>query len=227
MDITVKWRIIEAYPDYEVSNDGRVRKTTKFNQYPVGYELRSWLSNGYPTVDLCNSGLTRRFKIHRLVALAFVGLCQDGEEVNHKDGVKANNNVDNLEYVTRQGNAEHAAANGLLKYGAEHPLSVLTDDNVLSVRLRAAAGETQTSLASEFCVSVSTVHNIVSGKTWTSVGGPVRKVRKRGSLTADDVVEIRRRSSLGEAYKSIASDFSVGLLQICNVVARKHWAHVP
>ena len=107
-----------AYPGrYEASSLGRIRSVDR-----VGADGRRWRgrvlkqasSKGrYYHVCLSFDGM-RSFKFaHVLVARAFLGKCPKGKEVNHIDGNKKNTKAKNLEYLTRKGNGEHAAAHGL------------------------------------------------------------------------------------------------------------------
>ncbi len=71
------------------------------------------ITGGYYMVHLRKDGLTVPCKIHRLVAEAFIGPAPEGLQVNHRDGVKTNNRAENLEWVTRSENMQHAYAMGL------------------------------------------------------------------------------------------------------------------
>ena len=89
---------------YEVSNiDGKVRnvKTGRILKQPLN-------SFGYPVVRLSKDGKARLFKVHRLVATAFVPNPDNLPEVNHKDEDKTNNSVDNLEWSTHQYNSAYS-----------------------------------------------------------------------------------------------------------------------
>lgn len=99
-----KWKQINEFPEYQVSDLGRVR-----NRF--GYVLQNAIGLGeYEKVCLGKNRASRR--IHRLVADAFVANPDDKPEVNHKDGNKLNNRADNLEWVTHQENVSHALKTG-------------------------------------------------------------------------------------------------------------------
>lgn len=107
------WKDIEGYPGYEISNLGRVMsykgKTPRI--------MKGQFSNsGYQRL-LLNKGrkppIRKHHSIHRLVAQAFISNPESKPEVNHKNGVKANNKVENLEWCTSSENRLHADQTGL------------------------------------------------------------------------------------------------------------------
>ena len=104
------WRPVVGYEDwYSVSDHGRVKGRGRDWSHTATprYILKpSPDSKGYPMVTLCHPRSTR--KTHRLVAAAFIGPCPPGLQVNHKNGVKADNRPSNLEYVTPKENIRHA-----------------------------------------------------------------------------------------------------------------------
>lgn len=107
------WKVIEEFPNYEVSNLGRVRNKEKKN---IIAPIKG--SNGYLSVRIRrNSGDREKpsLSIHRLVAKAFIENPDNKPQVNHIDGNKLNNNVDNLEWCTREENSQHAMKLGLFK----------------------------------------------------------------------------------------------------------------
>lgn len=101
------WKDIEGYPNYQVSNMGRVKS---FNYKQTGKEKimkGSKNNSGYPQVSLCKEGKTKTYLIHRLVASAFLDNPNNLPEVNHIDEDKSNNRVDNLEYCNRKYNCNY------------------------------------------------------------------------------------------------------------------------
>ena len=73
------------------------------------------LQKGYPTVALVANGRTKRYFIHRLVFETFVKKIPEGMQINHINGIKVDNRIENLELVTPKENTEHAWRTGLSK----------------------------------------------------------------------------------------------------------------
>lgn len=102
------WRDTE-FPGYEISNLGNVRSGR------LGRNLKPWLmTNGYFAVTI-TSEKRMTIYIHRLIALAFIPLVAGKDHVNHKNGIKTDNRIDNLEWCTHAENIRHAFSNGLVK----------------------------------------------------------------------------------------------------------------
>jgi archaellin len=120
------WKDIKGYKGfYQVSNRGNIRsfiiKKTQLKAKEPSY-LKPYINNsGYPSIDLSANyctlieGRRKVYKVHRLVALAFIPNTQNKPDVNHKDGNKLNNLLDNLEWVTKSENSKHMWANNLIK----------------------------------------------------------------------------------------------------------------
>lgn len=104
------WKRVEGFHDYEISNHGRV-KSYKRNSINLLNENPD--SRGYLFVRLRKDDKYTHFFIHRLVALMFIPNLENKPQVNHKDGKKNNNHIDNLEWVTNRENQIHAHENGL------------------------------------------------------------------------------------------------------------------
>lgn len=107
-----EWRPVKGYEGlYEVSNMGRV-KSLHYGKSRILKQITN--TNGYMAVDLHKDGTRSPKRVHRLVATAFIPNPHNKPEVNHKDGNKKNNTVDNLEWCTSSYNTKHAYRNGLV-----------------------------------------------------------------------------------------------------------------
>jgi hypothetical protein len=101
---------ILGFESYYVTDDGKVfsKKSNKFLSLCKD-------KVGYVGVCLSHNGFFKRMTIHRIVALAYLKNTNNYKEVNHKDGNKSNNNVNNLEWCSRSQNIKHAFETGLKK----------------------------------------------------------------------------------------------------------------
>ena len=104
-------KIIDKLDDqYSVNTDGIV-----FSLKGNKKELKGKITNsGYREVILSHKGVKHYFLVHRLVALTFIENKYNARTVNHKDGNKLNNKLDNLEWMSDSDNLKHARNNGLL-----------------------------------------------------------------------------------------------------------------
>lgn len=139
-----EWKDIQGYEGYyQVSNLGRVKSVSRTrlgNKKSVisvpEKILKGGITRGYRTVILCIDSKIKSFSIHRIVANAFIDNPYNKSQVNHIDGIKLNNTVDNLEWTTAQENTQHAWDNGLSRSvkGSDHPFSKLSMYEVIELR---------------------------------------------------------------------------------------------
>ena len=111
-----KWKPVVDNPNYEVSDTGRIRRVGVSKDHSVTCD-----KHGYLNTQLYINGKRQHKKVSRVVAEAFIPNPNGKPEVNHIDGNKLNNNVSNLEWVTKLENCAHAWKNGLAKpsYGMQ------------------------------------------------------------------------------------------------------------
>ncbi len=113
---TELWKPIEGYEDrYEVSNMGNVRSLNYRNTGKEKTLTPITEGKGYLMVGLCRGQTMKWQKVHRLVAAAFIPNPEDKPQVNHKNGIKTDNRVENLEWATNSENQKHAYKTGLNK----------------------------------------------------------------------------------------------------------------
>lgn len=110
-----EWKDIKEYNNYQISNFGRIKSKNYKRQ---GYEKilkQSVNGRGYYYVLISTKNKYKNLLIHKEVAKAFIDNKNNYTDVNHKDGNKLNNNVENLEWCSRSYNITHAYKNGLKK----------------------------------------------------------------------------------------------------------------
>lgn len=104
--------------------------------------------------------------VHRAVWEVVHGPIPPTLEINHRNGDKADNRLENLELVTHAENVRHAYALGIYKRGEARSDAKLTEAQVLAARQRVAAGEPVRVLAREFGVDPKTIRLAIRGETW-------------------------------------------------------------
>ncbi len=175
------WAPAAGFPAYEVSNQGRVRSLPRkvrskgLAMCPVhgGLLTPRVTANGYCRVKLSTS--SRRYHlVHRLVAESFLGKPPSRKhQVNHKNGVRSDNRVANLEWVTASENCLHAFAvlsrrpSGKPHPGESNGRAKLTVEDALEIlRVFALGGITKVALGRRYGVSGSAISSLVRGKAW-------------------------------------------------------------
>jgi len=134
--------------------------------------------NGYVSVVLSKNGVGKTVKIHRIVAQAYIACDKSGLVVNHKDGNKSNNVVDNLEWTSPKKNTIHAWSTGLCK-NTELSLKALELGRKLKraldfydavdIRFLYSQGVTVAKIAEEYGIARAAIYNIVKHKTYKEV----------------------------------------------------------
>lgn len=168
-----EWRAVVGWEGfYEVSDLGRVRSLPMVKRGKNNGKIRQAgrvrklqvPSNGYPMLSLKVGDREENALVHRLVAAAFLGPA-NGLCVNHRDGIRSNNVISNLEYLTHQQNERHKYV--VLKY--KHHLGKLCAADVVEIRRQLAGGVKVPAVAAAFGVSDVNIYLIRSGKIWKHV----------------------------------------------------------
>lgn len=150
------WKPVLGYEGiYEVSNLGRVKRIG------TGRILRKCTSGKYPFVILTYNSLSANFRLHRLVAEAFLGARPTGMQINHIDGNKQNPCLENLEYVTPSQNVCHSISTGLYKHGTPIEIQLAVREMFQCEKPRYY----MTEIAQKFGISVDNVKTIVDGNS--------------------------------------------------------------
>lgn len=183
----MQWKPIKGYEGlYEVSDVGEVKALKRtINQ---GKCHRTWEEhivkfsvdgNGYFRTNLAKDGVNKTVKVHRLVAEAFIPNPSNLPEVNHIDGNKQNNHVENLEWCSRSENLKHAVEIGLKRLDGEfNPGHKLTTKQVEFIRKSYIPRHKDfgtVALGKRFGVHRKTITRIINCQSWK--GGGVNHVK--------------------------------------------------
>ncbi len=176
------WKPVINFEDsYIVNNLGEVksldrminirRGNQRFKFNKKGKTLKPKLTHdGYFETTLIKNQKRKYIRTHRIVAFAFISNKLGKPCINHKDGNKLNNNINNLEWVTVKENTIHAYKNNLIKIRRGESLSDLKDSQVREIRkLHKNKTLTQRQIAKKFGVGKNCIWHIVHRKTWKHI----------------------------------------------------------
>ena len=151
---------IEGYSGYKINIFGEVYS---FKRYPEGRLLTKHLDkDGYYYVSMMKDGKNKKEKLHRLVAKAFIKNENNLPQVNHKNGVKKDFSISNLEWVSNMSNQRHA-------WDSDLKTIKLTTQDVKCIKIRILNGESNTEIAKDYNIDTSSVSNIRTGRTWNRI----------------------------------------------------------
>jgi len=250
------WKDIEGYEDcYQVSNKGRIKSMERIIIRSDGfssllkqkYKVLCANRHGYLKVDLCQDTKRTCYSVHRLVALAFLPEpVEDRDRVNHIDGCKNNNNLENLEWSSQKENVQHAYTilGRVSKKGENHGNSSLTRKQVVYIRNNHALYGSRKDIAELFNVKVGAINKIIRRFSWKHV--PIWEVNSMEDdkealntisseenvhrrLTTEDVASIRSSCIVGDekfGITALAKKYSVGTSSIHYIVNNKTYTNI-
>jgi len=187
------WKTVEEYPDYQVSNLGRIKSFKKWNGTSSRILSQCKDGGGHFHVVLCKNGISKPKRVHRLVFETFIGEITEGFNVHHIDGYKENNNLDNFKLMSE---SEHRSLHmkgkhhsiesknkisesmkgknhteetkikmSEKKIGEKHPNFKMTNQKIIDIQIDIEKGDlTQSIIAEKYGFSKSTISNIKTGK---------------------------------------------------------------
>lgn len=120
---------------------------------------------GYCYVNLCINNQHHNYKIHRLVAETFILNPENKPQVNHKNGIKSDNRVENLEWCTASENHLHAYIIGIHKAANRK----LTESKVIKIKNKYNKGISMRTLSKIYKVHEKTIYEIVNNIIWKNI----------------------------------------------------------
>lgn len=174
------WRPIFGHSKYLVSSLGRIKRIAQSKYKDVRGRIHGKdelilsggiNSNGYYTIILYDDDNKKKsFKIHRLAAIAFLQNANNYPSVNHKNGIKIDNRVENLEWCTQKYNVTHAVLNGLIPpcKGEQNSAAKITEEQAKYIKYNKGKIKRK-HLADMFGLHPSTINFIQSGRLWPHI----------------------------------------------------------
>lgn len=213
-----QWADIPNLEGYQVSTFGRVKS---FARYPQGKILKPVLSgNGYLYLNLTRH---KRIFVHVLVAQTFIPNPNVLPQVDHRYGMKFDNSVVNLEWVTKAENERRSWELGLRKSGELHQNAKLTDADILYIREN-PNNFTGEQLSTQFGVSKGHISQIQTGLNRKSSGGQIRKSKTPPSLpnSAKEMIRAEYQKSVrGHGAPALAKKYGVCSATIQKIINEK------
>jgi hypothetical protein len=168
------WKPVKDYEGYyEISNLGRVKSLSRIilknglHPFKSKEKIIKTRLNNYHYVTLCKNKTYINFYIHRLVAISFLPNIQNKKCVNHINGIKTDNRVENLEWVTYKENTKHAINIGLINQNGENSKnSKLNKEKVLEIL---NSNLLHKELSEKYNISKSYVSTIKRKITWKHI----------------------------------------------------------
>lgn len=176
------WKDIPGYEGmYECSNYGNIKSVDRNIENSLigsfikkGIHKSPSMRGNYLKVALSKNGVVKQISVHRIIAETFITNFNGKKCVNHKNGIKTDNRVENLEWNSYSENTNHSYKNGLQvsQKGSSHGKSKTNENDVLEMRNMYRNDSLSVSaIAKMYNLSVPTVSEIVNNKSWVHVKG--------------------------------------------------------
>jgi hypothetical protein len=158
----VRGKDIPGATGYYAGEDGTIHSTRRGEPY----QLKPSLINGYPVVWIRQNGEGKVIEVHRLILEAFIGPRPEGMECCHRNGIKTDNRLSNLEWNTHKENTRYAIEQGTFSRGERHGFSKLRNADIPTIRKMLREGMKIRTIAKHFGVGENAISHIKHRRNW-------------------------------------------------------------
>jgi len=224
------WKPIIGYEGYLISNKGRVKTLDRYvphkrhgRMFVEGVLIKQYKDlENYYHVGLWKNNKSTTSKIHRLVGIHFIPNQENKSQINHKNGIKTDNRVENLEWATNQENRNHAVKNKLHAYGINNGMTRLSEKQVISIYQECNNYEM---IARKYNVGISQVSRIKNGRQWKHLTNNIveNKFDRRLKINKEIANQIRKDYINGLSIRYLSEKYDLHLTTIYRIVNNKTW----
>ena len=169
---------IKGFYGYVINRNGKIRSIDRFTYHPrfenkkqfvEGKELKKQIDkDGYETIGLRKNNKLYVKRVHRLVAETFIQNPKNYPIINHKNSIRNDNRVDNLEWCNNSMNQKHSFMSGRRNTcGENHSHNKLTEKDVMEIITLFINGMNKRQISKKYNVTAQTIGNIFNGKSWS------------------------------------------------------------
>jgi len=178
-------------------------------------------------------GVVKTYSAHRLVVETFISLIPPNMTINHKNGVKFDNRVENLEILTQEENTKHALENNLFQkaFGEKNGNSILKEKNVLEIYELIKQNYNNKQIAEKFSISYKTISQIRTGFRWNYLFSKnMKEIIKSNNIKTNTVAQcliiINEIVTTNKKNIVIAKEFNLEPSLVSRVRSKKTWLEI-
>lgn len=162
----IQAKLVEGTSNYYISKCGKLFSTSGKRLKRLKVQINP---DGYEKCTIFKNGKRKDSSIHRLIGLTWIRRPPGKTQINHKNGIKTDNRIENLEWVTLQENNAHAISVLGVRRGDVCTNSKITSKDVLWIRSQRKLGKTYEWIGKHFGLKISQTKRICDGESWAHV----------------------------------------------------------